>query len=94
LTFANNVSRLLCMQTWTPEEIEKFRKDNKLSRRALGELLGVTGNCIYQWERGLREPSKTTKLLLSRIEQENEKGKEKHGKRHLQKRQRLVAKIL
>ncbi|OGW37452.1 MAG: hypothetical protein A2Y97_00070 [Nitrospirae bacterium RBG_13_39_12] len=77
------------MQTWTPEEIEQFRKDNKLSRRALGELLGVTGNCIYQWERGLREPSKTTKILLSRIEQElkgkkKQKGKvgeKKHGKK-------------
>lgn len=75
------------MQTWTPKEIEQFRKVNKLSRRLLGELLGVTGNCIYQWERGLRKPSKTTKILLSRIEQEmkKEKGKgvNKHGKGHL-----------
>ena len=60
----------LDMQTWTPEEIEQFRKDNKLSRRALDELLGVTGNCIYQWERGLRTPSATTKILLSRSEQD------------------------
>lgn len=74
------------MKDWTPKGIEQFRKDNKLSRRALGELLGVTVSSIFQWERGLKRPSKTTKLLLSRIEQENEKGKEKHGKRHLQKR--------
>jgi len=75
------------MQNWTPKEIEKFRIGHKLSRRALGELLGVTGNCIYQWERGLREPSKTTKILLSRIEQdlkETEKrkgGERRHGKK-------------
>jgi DNA-binding transcriptional regulator YiaG len=80
------------MKDWTPKEIEQFRKDNKLSRKALGELLGVTVSSIYQWERGLKRQSKTTKLLLSRIEQdlkENEKGKEgekRHGKRHLQKR--------
>lgn len=80
------------MKDWTPKVIEQFRKDNKLSRRALGELLGVTVSSIFQWERGLKRPSKTTKLLLSRIEQdlkENEKGKEgekKHGKRYLQKR--------
>lgn len=90
LDIYNNVIYYLGVQTWTPEEIKQFRKDNKLSRRALGELLGVTGNCINQWERGLRKPSKTTKLLLSRIEQdlkENEKGKEikKHGKGHLSK---------
>ena len=75
------------MKDWTPKRIEQFRKDNKLSRRALGELLGVTVSSIFQWERGLKRPSKTTKLLLSRIE--NEKGKEgekKHGKRYLQKR--------
>jgi len=58
------------MQDWTPKQIKTFRVIHKLSRRALGELLGVTGNCINQWERGLRTPSKTAKLLLSRIEQD------------------------
>jgi DNA-binding transcriptional regulator YiaG len=76
------------MQSWTPESIEQFRKRNNLTRRALGELLGCTVNCIYQWERGLREPSRTTEILLSRIEQdfkENAKGKgvKKVGKRNL-----------
>jgi DNA-binding transcriptional regulator YiaG len=80
------------MKDWTPKEIEQFRKDNKLSRRVLGELLGVTVSSIFQWERGLKRQSKTTKLLLSRIEQdlkEKGKGKErgkKHGKRNLQTR--------
>lgn len=52
---------------WTPEEIERFRKKAGLTRKALGELLGVTVNCIYQWERSLRTPSMTTKLLLTRV---------------------------
>lgn len=75
------------MQDWTPETIKAFRLAHKLSRRALGELLGVTGSCINQWERRLRTPSKTTKILLSKIEQELKKkkkvGEKKRGKRHL-----------
>ena len=75
------------MKDWTPKEIEQFRKNNKLSRRALGELLGVTVSSIFKWERGLRRPSTTTKILLSRIEIEKGKESEKrHGKRYLQKR--------
>jgi DNA-binding transcriptional regulator YiaG len=60
----------MIMTYWTPEEIEGFRKDYGLTRKALGEFLGVTVTCIYQWERGLRKPSKTTKILLSRIAEE------------------------
>ena len=58
------------MQDWKPEQIEAFRKDHGLTRKVLGELLGVTVNCVYQWERGLREPSKTVKILLTRIADE------------------------
>lgn len=86
LDISNNVSYTSVMQNWAPKEIEVFRKSQKLSRRALGELLGVTGNCVYQWERGLRTPSATTKILLSRIEQDlNQKRGEvkKHGKGNL-----------
>jgi DNA-binding transcriptional regulator YiaG len=63
------------MKEWTPKEIESFRKAYNLTRRALGEHLGVTVSSIYQWERGLRRPSKTTRILLTRIENElKEKG--------------------
>lgn len=65
------------MQDWTPEEIRQFRKANNFTRKALGELLGVTGICIYYWERGLRKPGKPTKILLSKIKQEIEKEIEK-----------------
>ncbi len=69
---------------WTPEDIEHFRKAHKLTRKALGELLGVTVNAIYQWERGLRTPGKTTKILLSRIKEDLKQRKEGE-KRHANK---------
>ncbi len=58
------------MKEWTPAEIERFRKAHGLTRKALGELLGVTVQAVYQWERQLRRPSKTTKLLLDRVARE------------------------
>ena len=63
---------------WTTERIEKFRKAYGLTRKALGQLVGVTVTTVYQWERGLRNPSRTTQILLSRIEEEmkTKKGKE------------------
>jgi DNA-binding transcriptional regulator YiaG len=62
---------------WTPERIENFRKAHGLTRKALGQLAGVTVTTVYQWERGLRKPSRTAQILLSRIEDElkNPKGK-------------------
>lgn len=77
------------MKDWTPKEIEDFRKEYKLTRKALGELLGgVTVSSVYQWERGLRTPSKITKVLLSRIEEEVTKTRKevkKRGDGHFQK---------
>lgn len=58
------------MKDWTAEEITGLRKAHKLTRRTLGELVGVTITTIYQWEKGLRNPRRTTKLLLSRVEDE------------------------
>ncbi len=58
------------MKDWTPEQIEDLRKTFKLTRKAMGELAGVTVATIYHWERGLRKPSKSLKILLSRIEQD------------------------
>ena len=66
------------MKHWTPNQVETFRKTNKLTRRALGELTGVTVSSVYKWERGLKVPSTTAKILLSRIEADfKEKGGEK-----------------
>lgn len=58
------------MKQWTPIEVESFRKKHKLTRRALGELMGVTVSAVFKWERGLKRPSKTSQILLSRIEKE------------------------
>jgi DNA-binding transcriptional regulator YiaG len=33
-------------------------------------MTGVTVSSIYQWERGLKAPSKTARILLSRIEED------------------------
>lgn len=82
------------MKQWTAQEIEDFRRTYKLTRKVLGELLGVTVSSIYQWEKEVKKPSKTAMILLSRIEDEfsltkkrieNEKGGGKIGKvkRHL-----------
>ncbi len=63
---------------WTPERIRSFREQQGLTRKALGQLVGVGVISIYQWERGERNPSRTRQILLSRIEQEMkiQKGKE------------------
>lgn len=58
--------------TWIPERVRSLRKQYKLSKRALGELVGVSTNYIYYLEKGVRNPSKTLCLLLDRIEKELE----------------------
>ncbi len=81
------------MKTWTPKDIRTLREKHNLSQPALGDLLGVSGNYIYLLEKGVKNPSKTLKLLLDCVEKqlhENEKGKESEkeygkskSKRHL-----------
>lgn len=75
------------MKNWTPEDIKNLRGKMNISQPAFGNLLGVTGNYIYLIERGVKQASKTLKLLLNCVEKqfkENEKGKESgkvYGKR-------------
>jgi DNA-binding transcriptional regulator YiaG len=57
------------MKQWTPKQVEALRKAHKLTRRALGEMVGVTVSAIYKWERGLKVPSKSLKLLLDCVEE-------------------------
>ena len=69
---------------WTPDELMKFRKVNRLTRKTLSQLVGVTVSSIYQWERRLKKPSMTARILLSRIEEElsqttSRKGGRKNG---------------
>ncbi len=58
------------MKDWTPKQIKNFRKRYSLTQKALGELTGVSNITVFQWEREERIPSKTAKILLSRIEED------------------------
>ena len=62
------------MKQWTPKQVEKLRKTHKLTRRGLGEMLGVTVSSVYKWERGLKVPSMSLKLLLDCVEAKLKKG--------------------
>ena len=64
------------IKEWTPEKMARFRKKYRLTRRELGELLGVKVMAIYHWEKGLRSISKTIKILLTRVEKDFREGKE------------------
>lgn len=71
------------MKTWTPEEIKEFRKRLGLYQKDFGQLIGVTMRYVIYLEQGVRQPSKTLKILLSMMEEHgNENGKEvqNHGK--------------
>lgn len=72
------------MKEWTPAEIRELRKGHNLYQKDLALLLGVTDQHIYYLERGVRESSKTLRLLLDCVErqlQEKEKEAKKHGKK-------------
>jgi DNA-binding transcriptional regulator YiaG len=72
------------MRSWRPKEIKAFRNRLKLSRKAFGDLLGVSRIHIYYLEGGERKTSKTLRLLLNSLKRENGKEeKEKYGKRNL-----------
>jgi DNA-binding transcriptional regulator YiaG len=83
----NNVHVYIqAMKTWTPEEIKEFRKRRGLYQKDFAQMIGVTERYVIYLERGVRQPSRTLKILLSMMEaQENEKGKEvqNHGKGNL-----------
>lgn len=61
------------MQAWGPGEIKELRKKLKLSQKAFGSLIGVTGNYVYLLERGGKGPSNTLRLLMDCIERERER---------------------
>ncbi len=71
------------MKTWKPGDIKGLRKRLNLSQVALAERLGVSGNYVYLLEKGVKEPSKTLRLLLDCIEKEKGREVKKYGKRHL-----------
>jgi DNA-binding transcriptional regulator YiaG len=51
----------------SPETIKKYREDNKLTQEDLAEKLGVRGNSVWRWERGLSEPSRLAVRALKKL---------------------------
>lgn len=74
----NNVHLYIkAMKNWIPEEIKEFRKQLNLYQKDFAQKIGVTERYVIYLEKGVRQPSKTLKILLTIFEeQENEKGKE------------------
>ncbi len=72
---------LAMMKQWSPIEIREFRKRLKFRQVDFAELVGVTRMYVVLLEKGVRNPSKTLKILLSMMEQrEHGKGKENETK--------------
>jgi DNA-binding transcriptional regulator YiaG len=75
------------MKEWTREEIRDFRKRVGLTLKEMGEITGVETNTVYRWEAGIIIPSRTAKILLSKLEKESKYkkggGEKRHGKRNL-----------
>jgi DNA-binding transcriptional regulator YiaG len=79
----NNVHVYIeAMKNWNQEEIKEFRKRLDLYQKDFAQKIGVTMRYVIYLEQGVRQPSKTLKILLTILEeQENEKGKvNNHGK--------------
>lgn len=72
------------MKTWTPEEIREFRKRLNLYQKDFAQRIGVTMRYVIYLEQGVRQPSKTLKILLSMMEtqqgNETEREVQNHGK--------------
>ncbi len=65
------------MKNWTPEEIKEFRNRLTLYQKDFAQMIGVTERYVIYLEKGVRQPSKTLKILLTILEEHgNEKGKE------------------
>jgi predicted transcriptional regulator len=40
-----------------PDWLKKVRTENSLSMQALGDMLGVTKQAVYSWEKGVASPT-------------------------------------
>ncbi len=48
-----------------PQRLQKLRERRRMSRKALGELCGLSKNIIGQYERGEKEPAVGTLIELA-----------------------------
>ena len=47
--------------------VKQLRKSLKLNTKDFGELVGVTGRAVESWEQGLRNTSKSAKMMIAYI---------------------------
>lgn len=47
------------------ERLKELRIDNKLTQKELSLSLGLSANCVCEWEKGRSEPNIETIILLS-----------------------------
>lgn len=45
-----------------PAKCRKIRRDAKISSEKLGEILGVSGQTVRYWEKGVRRPNRERSL--------------------------------
>ena len=48
-------------------QVSRLRSRLGEDRETFGQRFGVEGNTVYQWERGLRSPSKAALLIMDTI---------------------------
>lgn len=51
-------------------DIKAFRKKHKLSREELASKVGVSGQTIYRWEKGVKPANKIIKEKLAKVMKE------------------------
>lgn len=57
-----------------PEKLRRYRTERGLSQKEMGELLGISGNYVYQIESGIKDadPNSSLGKLFSRMERDAE----------------------
>lgn len=53
--------------TFSPDEIRELRSILNLPREAFAHSLGVSTQCVYNWEHGLKSPGHSSKQKLLRV---------------------------
>ncbi len=57
-------------------DLKQRRIDKGLSRKALGDLVGVSPRTIERWEQGRSKPHKPAQKLIDQILAKNDEGEE------------------
>lgn len=69
----------------TPQELQAWRNKKGFSQAGLADILGVTVQTVYRWERGTREIPSFLHLALGYLELKggelSEKGKRKRKRK-------------